>query len=404
MCNPSTATHAEAARGTRLCGSMTARSPHEPHRVATPLELFFDLVFVVAIAQAASGLHHSIAEAHAREGLLGYLMVFFAIWWAWMNFTWFASAYDCDDVLYRLAVFVQIAGVLILAAGVPAMFETRTPNGATVGGYVAMRLALVPQWLRAAASDPERRATARRYAIGITVLQLAWVAMLFVPDLWVPGFLTFGALELLVPVWAERAAPTTWHPHHIAERYGLLTLIVLGESILAATVAVESALASGEALAALAPIIVGGLLIVYSMWWIYFDRPVHDLLTSFRTAIVWGYGHYVVFAAAAAVGAGVAVAVDHATDHASVSAVGAGAAVAIPVAVYLLCLWFLHDRPEYRQTRALGPMAAVMVLLTPFTGYAVPLTGVILAALVAVKLVIGPADRDRASVPAVREV
>ena len=82
--------------------TMTARSPHETHRVATPLELFFDLVFVVAIAQAAGGLHHAIADGHALEGLIGYLMVFFAIWWAWMNFTWFASAYDCDDVPYRL--------------------------------------------------------------------------------------------------------------------------------------------------------------------------------------------------------------------------------------------------------------------------------------------------------------
>ena len=61
-------------------------------------------------------------------------MVFFAIWWAWMNFTWFASAYDCDDVPYRLAVFVQIAGALILAGGIPSMFETREPNLATVGG------------------------------------------------------------------------------------------------------------------------------------------------------------------------------------------------------------------------------------------------------------------------------
>ncbi len=130
---------------------------------------------------------------------MGYLMVFFAIWWAWMNFTWFASAYDCDDVPYRLAVFVQIAGALILAAGVPTMLESREPNLATVGGYVVMRLAVVGQWLRAAASDPERRTTARRYALGIALLQVAWVGMLFVPHLWVPGFLTFAALELARP-------------------------------------------------------------------------------------------------------------------------------------------------------------------------------------------------------------
>jgi low temperature requirement protein LtrA len=388
MTESQTVTQADVAHVERLRRSMRARSPHEAHRTATPLELFFDLVFVVAIAQAASGLHHSIAEAHAVEGVIGYLMVFFAIWWAWMNFTWFASAYDCDDVPYRLAVFVQIAGALILAAGVPAMFETRTPNGATVGGYVVMRLAVVGQWLRAAASDPERRTTARRYALAITLLQLAWVGMLFVPWLLVPGFITFAALELAVPVWAERAGMTTWHPHHIAERYGLLTLIVLGESILAATIAIQSALASGEALSALAPIIVGGLLIVYSMWWVYFDRPVHDLLTSLRKAIVWGYGHYFVYAAAAATGAGLAVTVDQASHHAKVSARAAGAAVAVPVVVYLVCLWVLHDRPEHRQTRLHGPIAAALILLTPFTGYTVPLTGAILAAVVAIKIVV----------------
>ena len=360
--------------GVQLRGAMTARSPHEAHRAATPLELLFDLVFVVAIAQAASGLHHAITAAHILEGLIGYLMVFFAIWWAWMNFTWFASAYDCDDVLYRLAVFVQIAGALMMAGGVTAMFETRTPNLATIGGYVVMRLALVAQWLRAAASDPARRKTGHRYAAGITVLQLAWIAVLFVPGIWIPAFLTLAALEL--------ALPTTWHPHHIAERYGLLTLIVLGESILAATIAVQSALSSGEALSALVPLIIGGLLIVYSMWWMYFDRPVHDLLTSLRNR----EGRRCT--KAAAVGAGLAVSVDYATHHAKIASVGAGAAVAVPVAVFLMCLWFLHDRPEYGKTRVMGPIAAALILLTPLSGHAVLLTGTVLTALVGVKLVV----------------
>jgi low temperature requirement protein LtrA len=368
--------------------TMRARSPHETHRVSTPLELFFDLVFVVAVAQASAGLHHAVAEGHVLQGLASYLMVFFAIWWAWMNFTWFASAYDSDDVPYRLAVFVQMAGALILAAGVPAMFASRTPNLATIGGYVVMRLPLVAQWLRAGRADPERRTTAHRYALGITVMQLAWVALIFVPAWWTPGFLLFALLELAVPVWAEQAAPTTWNPHHIAERYGLLTLIVLGESILSAAGAVQSASASGEELPVLMPLIVGGLLIAYSMWWVYFDRPVHDLLTSLRKALLWGYGHYLVFAAAAAVGAGLAVSVDQSTHHTEISTVTAGAAVAIPVAVYLVCLWFLHDRPDYRQTRAFGPIAAALILLTPFTGQAVLVTGVILTAMVALKLVV----------------
>jgi len=122
------------------------------------------------------------------------------------------------------------------------------------------------------------------------------------------------------------------------------------------------------------------------MWWMYFDRPVHDLLTNFKTALVWGYGHYLVFGAAAAVGAGLAVNVDYATHHAEISAGAAGAAVAIPVAIFILCLWFLHDRPGYRQSRWFGPVAAIAILLTPLSGQAVLLVGLILASVIAIKL------------------
>jgi len=270
---PQPSVHHTPIPGTALRVAMTARSPHEAHRASTPLELLFDLVFVVAIAQVANGLHHAISEAHAAAGLSGYAMVFFAIWWAWMNFTWFASAYDTDDLPYRLAVFVQITGALILAGGVPAMFEARMPNVAVIGGYVVMRLALVVQWLRASVSDPDRRVTARHYAAGIAAVQVAWVALPFLPWPVLPKFVVLALVELAVPMWAERNAATSWHPHHIAERYGLLTLIVLGETILSATAAVQSALAGGERLSALVPIIAGGMLIVYSLWWVYFDRP-----------------------------------------------------------------------------------------------------------------------------------
>jgi low temperature requirement protein LtrA len=98
---------------------MTSRDSEESHRASTPLELFFDLTFAVAISEAASGLHHGLVGGQVRNVLIGFPLVFFAIWWAWMNFTWFASAYDTDDAVYRVAVFVQMAGVLILAAGVP---------------------------------------------------------------------------------------------------------------------------------------------------------------------------------------------------------------------------------------------------------------------------------------------
>ena len=93
---------------------MTPRDMHEPHRAATPLELLFDLVSVIAIAAAAAGLHHAIAEAHVLDGLLKFCAAFFGIWWAWMNYTWFASAYDNDDTPYRLLTLLIMAGSLTI--------------------------------------------------------------------------------------------------------------------------------------------------------------------------------------------------------------------------------------------------------------------------------------------------
>jgi hypothetical protein len=118
------------------------------------------------------------------------------------------------------------------------------------------------------------------------------------------GFLLFALCELGVPLWAERAGKTSWHPHHIAERYGLLTLIVLGESVLSATEAVQSALEASASSWQLLSLGAGGLLIVFSIWWIYFEHPAQRVLHSTRVAFVWGYGHFPIFASIAATGAG----------------------------------------------------------------------------------------------------
>jgi low temperature requirement protein LtrA len=379
--------HEQHAPTVRWKVPMVGRSPQEPHRAATPLELFFDLVFVVAIARASSALHHGISDAHAAEALLGFVTVFFAIWWAWMNFTWFASAYDTDDVVYRLTVLVQLTGALILAAGVGLVFEG--DFAIVVAGYVVMRLAQVGQWIRAARSDPRHTRTAYRYAAGIVLLQLAWIGRLWLPAaLQVPSFIVLVLCELLVPIWAERFMQTTWHPSHIAERFGLFTIIVLGESILSATVAIQTVVEEQTWTMSLVGIIVGGLLIIFAMWWLYFFQPVDHLLSSFQTVFAWGYGHLLIFASAAAVGAGLAVAVDHATDHAEISAWAAGAAVAFPAALFLIGVWALHQRPRamnlWQTIRA--PIAAALILLTPFTGQAVLLTGILFALLLGSRL------------------
>ncbi len=185
---------------------MTARRRDEGGRVSTPLELLFDLCFVVAVAQAAAGLDHAFVQNHVAGGVVQYLMVFFAIWWAWMNFTWFASAYDNDDVPYRLTVLVQIAGSLVMAAGIPRWFDGGG-NAVIVIGYVVMRLAMVTQWVRAARSDPPRRRTDLRYAVGVAVVQVYWLALLWAPEwFYYLGFVSAVIAELAVPVIAERGA------------------------------------------------------------------------------------------------------------------------------------------------------------------------------------------------------
>src|ERR1700712_5819726 len=142
---------------------MSGRDPNEQHRVATPLELLFDLTFVLAFGIAASEFSHQLAENHVGAGVLGFALATFAVTWAWINFSWFASAYDTDDWVYRLMTMLQMVGVIIMALGFPPMFASiehgeHVDTRVLAAGYVIMRIALVGQWLRAAKQDPARRA------------------------------------------------------------------------------------------------------------------------------------------------------------------------------------------------------------------------------------------------------
>jgi low temperature requirement protein LtrA len=324
---------------------MQARDPEEPHRTATPLELLFDLTFVVGVSAVVAELAHAIVLGHPIEGLIGYLAVFFGIWWAWMNFTWFASAFDCDDGLYRVLTMVQMAGVLILAAGVGPAFEQADFRIAVLG-YVVMRIALVAQWLRVAGSVPAYRETALRFAIPIGTLQLLWVARLALPDPWaLPAFLLIGVAELLVPFWAERSNMTPWHPHHIAERYGLFTIIVLGESVFAATTAILAARSAGGLTIELGVVAIAGLVVLFACWWLYFLEPDAQRLADNRDlGFVWGYGHFGVFASLAAVGAGIEVTVEAISGEVAASPLLVAYSVGLPLALFLAIRYALYVR------------------------------------------------------------
>jgi len=234
---------------------MSGRDPEEEARVSTPLELLYDLTFAVAFGTAAEQLAHYLALDHIRTAIIGFLFGAFAICWAWVNYSWFASAYNNDDWITRLLTMVQMIGVIVLALGLQRMFESvdrggSLQNGVMVGGYVVMRVGMLLLWARAARHDEARRRIAKTYIWAISISQTGWV-LLAVAQLPVATSLALATLLLLVelagPWIAERkkgSGGTPWHPHHIAERYGLLVIITLGEGIVG-TVAALNAVVHG---------------------------------------------------------------------------------------------------------------------------------------------------------------
>lgn len=375
---------------------MRPRDAHEPHRAASSLELFFDLVFVIAISTAAVQLHHSLTEDHVWEGLIHFAVVFFAIWWAWMNFTWFATSFDTDDWLYRVLTILQMSGVLVLAAGIPPLFA-HNDFTIVVIGYVVMRLALLAQWLRASRSAGELRRTTLTYAGGIALVQVLWLLSLLVPASLAPAaIVVLIVAEISVPIIAERHGNTPWHPHHITERYGLFTLIVLGESLLAAANAIIHALEDAESIAPLIGIAVLALVATAALWWIYFWPPHHHAIGNLRQSIAYGYGHYFIFAAAGAFSAGIEVEIDVLTGHSELHAPWASFAYTIPIAVFILGVWLLAIRRVADPVvNTVVPVGAVLVLVDPLIPVPFALTAIILVVIVAVLVwrpPVAPAD------------
>ena len=135
------------------------------------------------MASAGNEAAHYVAEAHWRTGLIGFGFAMFAVIWAWIQNTWFASAYDTDDWIYRLLTMVQMVGVLVLALGLPPMFESieqgdNVDNGVMVLGYVIIRVGLIALWLRVVRHDVDRRRCAAAYAITLLIAQIGWIGLL----------------------------------------------------------------------------------------------------------------------------------------------------------------------------------------------------------------------------------
>lgn len=324
---------------------MSGRDPHEPGRASTPLELLFDLTFVVAFGTAANELAHALAEEHVGSGIVAFAFATFGISWAWINFTWFASAYDTDDWIYRLTTMLQMVGVLIFALGIPPMFESVTQHGETldndviVWGYVVMRVAMLFQWWRAGQHDPDRRAASRTYIVSIAIAQVLWCVLALV-DL--PVGTTFALI--LVPFLVEIGGPaiaetrrggTPWHAHHIAERYGLMVIITLGEGMIG-TMAAINVLAEEGLSWEIAVFTIAGTALTFGTWWCYFVVPTGEVLHARRErSFGFGYGAMLLFGAIVAIGAGLHVGAYYLEGKYHLGLTGTVLSVVVPVALFL---------------------------------------------------------------------
>ncbi|WP_422741460.1 low temperature requirement protein A [Micromonospora sp. WMMD754] len=381
---------------------MTGRDPGERDRSTTPLELLYDLTYVVAFGAAADELAHQIGEGHVGAALGAYAFAIFAVTWAWINFTWFSSAYDNDDALFRGATLVQMLGVVVLIFGLPVSFEATADGGSPnnlllVVGYVIMRVPIIGLWLRAARQDPAHRRITVAYAVTIAVAQVGWLltAILPLPLTVVVAALVLLALgEMALPVVLERRRGSPpWNAGHLAERFSLLTLITLGEVVAATTAAVTALIhAQGWSLAAVV-IIASGLMLAATLWWAYFLIPSRPILERWpgRT-FAWRYAHLPIFGAIAAVGAGLRVATA-AVEEEKISVLQVALSLAVPMAALLVMIfvtWSVLMR-SYDLTHvpllvlSLVPLAAAVAVpsLLGATGPIHPDDGTSLTALVA---------------------
>jgi low temperature requirement protein LtrA len=357
-----------------------------PGRSATPLELLYDLTYVIAFAAAAEQLAHQIGEGHVWPAIGAYVFAIWAISWAWMNFTWFSSAYGNDDALFRILTIVQMVGAIVLVFGLPVSFESaaegESPNNLLmVLGYIVMRVPLIVLWLRAARADARHRRIDVAYAVAIGVAQTLWLLTAVLPlpvGVTVVAIVVLALAEMVAPVVLEhRYGRAPWNAGHIAERFSLLTLIALGE-VIAATVAAVGALTGEKGWSVEAVVLASsGLVLAAGFWWAYFLIPSRTVLERWPSrTFAWRYAHLPIFGAIAAVGAGLRIAAE-AIEAESLSVLQITLALVIPVAAMIAMIFITWS-----------------VLMRSFDATHLPLLGSAVVPLVAALAVAASAGRE----------
>ena len=305
-------------------------------RSATWLELFFDLIFVVAIAQLA----HNFQEEFSFLGLLKLGILFVPVWWCWIGATFYDTRFDNDGLVDRLITLVQMAIAASIAANIHHGLSSSSVGFAL--SYIAFRVVLIGQYVHAGYHVPQARSLTTWYAFGFSISILFWLASLFVPLPW--RFVLWGLgliIDFATPVTAgSRVVKVPPDMAHTTERIGLFTIIVLGESIVAVVGGVSEIDWTPISIA----IALLGLSIAFSFWWMYFDTvdesPLHAMRKGkMRVALTWLYSHLPLAIGLTATGVGVEKMI-HGLGHDT--AMGEKVLFCLAVALCLLILSNLH--------------------------------------------------------------
>jgi low temperature requirement protein LtrA len=334
-------------------------------RSATWLELFYDLAFVVVVAVLGQRLHDDISWS----GLASFGGYFALLWWLWASHTFYADRYDTDDLVYRLLAMAQMLAVLVIAAAL-----TAGPAESTVAfsaGYAAARLVLLAMYVRVYRHVTETRRLVGGYLVGFGLAAAVWSASILAPE---PARFALWAVALTIDLatpWLMRRqqAEVPLDVSHLPERFGLFTILVLGESL----AAVMAGLAELDW--SWAPVlgVALGVGLTTTLWWLYFDNAEGSVVrrrdTDLRTwrPTAWIYAHFPLAAALAAMG----VALEHAVAEVGRGGMEPGhrwllvgaVIVALSAMALIQLASLIHQKGSLNRAISMNRVAALPILL-----------------------------------------
>ncbi len=279
------------------------------------LELFFDLVFVLAVAQAAEYLHDHLSVG----GFISFVGLFVCVWWTWVGFSFYADQFDPDDVIYRLIMFAASLLSIMLAVNIQGAL-----GGGMIGfvlSYASLQLLLTALywWGR---RDKNARSFSTQFAIGFAIAALVWIVSLWIPT---PFRYLFWTLALLIEIFTpvivnfsfksrpNYASHIPDYVSHIPERLGIFTLIVLGESIFQVGTGLVGAHWQAFSVASA----IGSFVIAVCLWWLYFQhidmKVIHRAIAGGKRELalsyIWSYTHIIIYVGLTMTSVGIALAI-----------------------------------------------------------------------------------------------